>query len=122
MLMVVFISATVSIAVSIDNAYLAFSTIIVGMISMFLIKRSVKDVMVDEMIQSIAQKSALMAYSICIPLLALLSIILMFSNLDNQSSYYYQLGITFSYIVLFNMAAYSFAYYFYKKKYGTDDE
>lgn len=122
MLMVAFIAATISIAVSIENVYLAFSAIIIGMISMFLVKKNVKDVMVDEMIKNIAQKSALVAYSICVPVLALLSVILMFSHLSDQSSYYYQLGMIFSYIVLFNIAVYSFAYYFYKKKYGTDDE
>lgn len=121
-LMVIFIAATVSIAVSIENIYLASSAVLIGVISMFLIKRSVKDVMVDEMIKNIAQKSALVAYSFCIPVLALFSIILMFSNLNNQNSYYYQLGVIFSYLVLFNMAVYSLAYYFYKKKYDTDDE
>jgi len=116
-----FIAATVSTAVSIENVYLACSAVIIGIISMLLIKRSVKDVMVDEMIKNIAQKSAMAAYSICIPLLALVSLVLMFSDLKNQGRFY-DLGTILSYIVLFNMMVYSFAYYFYRKKYGTDDE
>jgi uncharacterized membrane protein len=116
-----FIAATVSTAVSINNIYLATSAVIIGIISMLLIKRSVKDVMVDEMVQNIAQKSAWITYSICIPLLALVSLILMFSDLQNQG-FLYQLGSILSYIVLFSMFVYSFAYYFYKKKYGRDDE
>lgn len=117
-----FIAMTVSIAVSIENTYLAVSAIVIGMISMFLVKKNVKALLVDEMVKNIAGKSALMAYSIVVPVLAVLSIILMFSNLNNEGSYQYSLGIILSYIVLFNMAIYSFAYYYYQKKYGSDEE
>lgn len=120
--MAMFIAMTVSIAVSIENIYLAFSAVIIGMISMLLIKRSVKEVLVDEMVKTIAGKSALMAYSITIPVLAFLSLVLMFLNLSNRGSEMYNLGINLSYIVLFNMAVYSLAYYYYQKKYGRDNE
>lgn len=122
LLVVFFIAMTVSIAVSIDNVYLATSAIVIGMISMFLVKKNVKVLLVDEMVKNIAGKSALAAYSIVVPVLAILSIIFMFSNLSNQDSYLYNLGIILSYIVLFNMAIYSFAYYYYRKKYGSDEE
>ena len=112
---VVFISITVSLAVSTENVYLAVAGIVIGGVAMFLVKKNVKELLVDEMIKSIAGKSALMAYSITVPTLALFSIILMFSNLGNVDSYYYNLGIILSYIVLFNIAIYSISYYFYKK-------
>ena len=121
-LMAMFIAITVSMAVSIENIYLALSAVIIGMISMFLIKRNVKEVLVDEMVQSIAGKSALMAYSIVIPVLAALSLILMFSDLSNRGSETYNLGIYLSYIVLFNMAVYSLFYYYYQRKYGRDNK
>ncbi|MDD4074442.1 MAG: DUF2178 domain-containing protein [Candidatus Pacebacteria bacterium] len=111
----VFVSITVSLAASAENLYLAAAGIVIGMIAMFLVKKNVKELLVDEMIKSIAGKSALMAYSITVPTLALFSIILMFSNLGDTSSYYYNLGIILSYIVLFNIAIYSISYYFYKK-------
>jgi len=122
MLMAMFIAMTVSIAISIENVLLAVSAIGIGMISMVLIKRSVKEVLVDEMVKTIAGKSALMAYSITVPVLAFLSLILMFSNLSSRGSEMYNLGITLSYVALFNMAAYSLAYYYYQKKYGRDNE
>ena len=120
--MVFFIAMTISIAVTLDNVCLAVATVIIGMISMFLIKRNVKAVMVDEMIKSIAGKAALTAYSIAMPILAVLSLIFMFSNLSNEGSYLYNLGTVLSYVVLFNMAIYSFAYYYYRKKHGADGE
>ncbi|MFA5310087.1 MAG: DUF2178 domain-containing protein [Candidatus Paceibacterota bacterium] len=122
MLMAMFIAMTVSIAVSIENVLLAVSAVGIGMISMVLIKRSVKEVLVDEMVKTIAGKSALMAYTITVPVLAFLSLILMFSNLSSRGSEMYNLGITLSYVALFNMAAYSLAYYYYQKKYGRDNE
>jgi uncharacterized membrane protein len=117
-----FIGMTVSIAISVQNVLLAVSAIGIGMISLLLIKKNVKAVLVDEMVKNIAGKSALMTYSITVPVLALLSLIFMFSNLKNGGSYLYNLGIIFSYIALFNMAVYSIAYYYYRKKYGSDEE
>ncbi len=120
--MAFFIAMTVSIAVTIDNVYLAVAAVVIGMISMLLVKRSVKEVMVDEMIRSIAGKAALTAYSIAMPILAILSLIFMFSDLSSKSSYLYNLGTVLSYVVLFNMAVYSLAYYYYRKKHGADGE
>jgi len=113
---------TISIAVSMENVLLAVSAIGIGMISMFLVKKNVKAVLVDEMVKNIAGKSALIAYSITVPVLAVLSLVFMFSDLSHQGSYLYGLGVIFSYIALFNMAIYSIAYYYYRKKYGSDKE
>ncbi|MFA5071972.1 MAG: DUF2178 domain-containing protein [Candidatus Pacearchaeota archaeon] len=122
LLITFFLAMTVSIAISTENVLLAVSAIGIGMITMVLIKKNVKAVLVDEMVKSIAGKSALMAYSITVPILAVLSLVFMFSDLKNESSYLYNLGIIFSYIALFNMAVYSIAYYYYRKKYGSDKE
>jgi len=122
LLITFFLAMTVSIAVSTENVLLAVSAIGIGMITMVLIKKNVKAVLVDEMVKNIAGKSALMAYSITVPVLAALSLIFMFSNLSNEGSYLYNLGMIFSYIALFNMAVYSIAYYYYRKKYGSDEE
>ena len=122
LLITFFLAMTVSIAVSTENILLAVSAIGIGMITMLLIRRNVKAVLVDEMVKNIAGKSALMAYSITVPVLALLSLIFMFSNLSNEGSYLYNLGMIFSYIALFNMAVYSIAYYYYRNKYGSDKE
>ena len=120
--MAMFIAATVSIAVTIENVYLALAAVIIGMISMLLIKKNVKEVLVDEMVNSIAGKSALMAYSIAVPVLAVLSLVFMFSNLKERGSDMYNLGIILSYIALGQMFIYSFFYYYYQRKYGRDGE
>jgi len=117
-----FMAMTVSIAISVENVLLAVSAIGIGMISIFLIKKNVKAVLVDEMIKNIAGKSALIAYSITVPALAVLSLVFMFPNFNSEGSYLYNLGIIFSYIALFNMAIYSLAYYYYQKKYGRDNK
>lgn len=122
MFVAAFIAIVVSTAITRENPYLAVSAVTIGMISMFLIKKRVKDVMVDEMIENIAGKAARVTYSVTVSVLALLSLIFMFSNLGSKDSYFYNLGIIFSYIVLFSMAIYSFAYYFYRKKYGSNEE
>ncbi len=121
-LIVFFLAMTISIAVEMHNVLLAVSAMGIGAILMILIKKKVKAVMVDEMIKNIAGKSALMAYSITVPILAILSLVFMFSNLNHQGSYLYDLGTIFSYIALFNMAVYSFAYYYYRNKYGSNKE
>lgn len=122
LLLAFFIAITVSIAVSIENFYLAISAVIIGIILMLLIKKKVKVLLVDEMVKDIAGKSALMTYSIIVPILAILSLFFMFFNLGNQDAYLYNLGVIFSYIALLNIAIYSISYYYYRKKNGSDEE
>ena len=121
-LIVFFLAMTISIAVNMENVWLAISAMGIGAITMLLVKKNVKAVLVDEMVKNIAGKSALIAYSITVPVLAILSLVFMFSNLSHQGSDLYNLGVIFSYIALFNMAVYSIAYYYYRKKYGSDKE
>jgi len=121
-LVIIALAATISIAVNMENVVLAVSAIIIGMIAMFAIKKNVKELKTDEMIQSIAGKSSLWAYSICIPFLALLSVFFMFSNLSNKGSDIYNLGIILSYIVLFHIATYSIAFIYFRNKYNSDDK
>ncbi|MDD2274739.1 MAG: DUF2178 domain-containing protein [Candidatus Pacebacteria bacterium] len=121
-LVIIFIAVTISIAVNMENVILAVSAIVIGMIAMIAIKKNVKELKTDEMIQSIAGKSSLWAYSICIPFLALLSVFFMFSNLSNKGSDVYNLGIILSYIVLFHIAVYSIAFMYLRNKYNSDDK
>lgn len=121
-LVIIILAATISIAVNMENAVLATSAIIIGMIAMFAIKKNVKELRTDEMIQSIAGKSSLWAYSICIPFLALLSIFFMFSSLSDKGSDMYNLGMVLSYVVLFHIATYSIAFIYFRNKYKSDDK
>jgi len=121
-LVILILVATINIAVNMENAVLAVSAIIIGMIAMLAIKKNVKELRTDEMIQSIAGKSSLWAYSICIPILALLSIFFMFSNLSDKGSDMFNLGMVLSYVVLFHIAIYSIAFIYFKNKYNSDDK
>lgn len=121
-LVIIFIAATISIAINMENVVLAISAIVIGMIAMFAIKKNVKELRTDEMLQSIAGKSSLWAYSICVPFLALLSIFFMFSNLSNKGSDVYNLGIILSYVVLFHIATCSIIFLCLKNKYNSDDK
>ena len=79
-LVIIFILLTVSIAITLENAILASFAMVIGIIAMLAIKRNVKEIKTDEMIQNIAQKSAWWAYNIFVPFLAVLSIFLTVDN------------------------------------------
>jgi len=71
-LVIIFVLLTMSIAITLENAILASFAVVIGIIAMIAIKRNVKEIKTDEMMQNIAQKSAWWAYNIFIPFLAIL--------------------------------------------------
>ena len=119
-LVIIFILLIVSIAVTIENAILASFAVVIGIIAMIAIKRNVKEIKTDEMIQNIAQKSAWWAYNIFVPFLAVLSIFLTVDN--KEGSDLYNLGVTLSYVALIHIALYLIAFLYFKKKYISDDK
>ena len=119
-LVIIFILLIVSIAVTLENAILATSAVVIGIIAMLAIKRNVKEIKTDEMMQNIAQKSAWWAYNIFVPFLAVLSIFLTVDN--KEGSDLYNLGVTLSYVALIHIALYLIAFLYFKKKYISDDK
>jgi len=119
-LVIIFILLIVSIAVTLENAILATSAVVIGIIAMLAIKRNVKEIKTDEMIQNIAQKSAWWAYNIFVPFLAVLSIFLTVDN--KEGSDLYNLGVILSYVALIHIALYLIAFLYFKKKYISDDK
>jgi len=119
-LVIIFILLIVSIAVTIENAILASFAMVIGIIAMLAIKRNVKEIKTDEMIQNIAQKSAWWAYNIFVPFLAVLSIFLTVDN--KEGSDLYNLGVTLSYVALIHIALYLIAFLYFKKKYISDEK
>ena len=119
-LVIIFILLIVSIAVTLENAILATSAVVIGIIAMLVIKRNVKEIKTDEMIQNIAQKSAWWAYNIFVPFLAVLSIFLTVDN--KEGSDLYNLGVILSYVALIHIALYLIAFLYFKKKYISDDK
>ena len=122
-LVIIFILLIVSIAVTLENAILATSAVVIGIIAMLAIKRNVKEIKTiktDEMMQNIAQKSAWWAYNIFVPFLAVLSIFLTVDN--KEGSDLYNLGVILSYVALIHIALYLIAFLYFKKKYISDDK
>ena len=119
-LVIIFILLIVSIAVTIENAILASFAVVIGIIAMLAIKRNVKEIKTDEMMQNIAQKSAWWAYNIFVPFLAILSIFLTVDN--KEGSDLYNLGVTLSYVALIHIALYLIAFLYFKKKYISDEK
>ena len=119
-LVIIFILLIVSIAVTLENAILATSAVVIGIIAMLVIKRNVKEIKTDEMIQNIAQKSAWWAYNIFVSFLAVLSIFLTVDN--KEGSDLYNLGVILSYVALIHIALYLIAFLYFKKKYISDDK
>ncbi len=120
-----FVSATVAIAIVSNNIVLALAGISIGLLFIFLMKKTTKAVLVDERIQIISGKAAWFTYRIATVVMAFMSLIFIIvgrKTTPPQSSIE-MLGITFSYITLFNLALYSISYKYLSKKYGeTDDE
>jgi len=119
-LVIIFILLIVSIAVTLENAILASFAVVIGIIAMLAIKRNVKEIKTDEMMQNIAQKSAWWAYNIFVPFLAVLSIFLTVDN--KEGSDLYNLGVTLSYVALIHIALYLIAFLYFKKKYISDEK
>ena len=119
-LVIIFILLIVSIAVTIENAILASFAVVIGIIAMIAIKRNVKEIKTDEMMQNIAQKSAWWAYNIFVPFLAILSIFLTVDN--KEGSDLYNLGVILSYVALIHIALYLIAFLYFKKKYISDEK
>lgn len=117
-----FVAFTVSIAVSIDNIYLALAGVLIGMLFLLTVKRTVKDVMVDERIISIAGRATRATYAIVTPALALLSLALIMIGRKNGDAGLEQTGTILSYAMLFNVAVYSLLFKYFMKKYGGDGD
>ncbi len=116
-----FVSATVAIAVVNNNIILALAGVSIGMLFLFLVKRKVKGVLVDERIQSIADRAARLTYMILTITLAFLSLVFVFAGQRTGEANYEMLGMILSYITLLSLALYSLSYKYFSKKYGEED-
>lgn len=122
-----FVSALVSVAVSINSYFLSIATVLTGMIFMALVRSKVK-IQIDEREKTVQEKAAQMTYAIFAPTIGLGSfLLLMFSSgamSAAKGEFYYleSLGMVFAYLTLFLIAIYAISYYFLNRKYGGDDD
>jgi len=109
-----YVSVTVSVAVTTNNGWLALFGIGSGLIFLWAMKRKFQIRSTDEMLENIGGKAARMAFSVMTTVLALLS--LLFHFLGEPTGYLAALAIIFSYLTLSLIAVYSLAFYYYQKQ------
>jgi len=115
-----FVAAMMSIAVSLDNNWLALSSVVIGMIFMAVVRSKTKRI-VDEREVMVRQKAAQMTYAIFAPTIGLGSLLLML--LADESNYFLEaMGIVLSYLTLFQIALFSIFLVFYNRKHGGHGE
>ena len=114
----VFMSAIVSLAISLENNVLAAASVVVGMAFMVIV-RSKTDVQIDEREKMVREKATQMAYAIFAPTIGLGSFFLIL--LAKRESYFLEaIGIVLSYLSLFLMALYAISHFYYNRKFGGD--
>lgn len=123
-----FVSAIVALAV-IQNSYLLSSVgVVTGMVFMILVRSKVK-IKADEREKAIREKAAQMTYAIFAPTLGIGTFLLLIPSYSGISvfskgdfTYLESLGMIFAYLTLFLIAIYAISYHFLNRKYGGGNE
>lgn len=117
---VIFTSVIVSMAVNLDNVILAAVGILVGMAFMAAVRSKTK-IEIDEREKMVREKAAQMSYAIFAPTLGLGAVFLVL--LGRGESYFLEaIGIVLAYLSLFLIALYALSLYFINRKFGGDGE
>jgi len=112
----IFVAATMSMAVSMDNTILAFSSVIIAIAFMAVVRSKTKRI-VDEREVMVRQKAAQMTYAIFAPTIGMGSLLLIL--LADESNYYLEaMGVVLSYLTLFLIALFSISTLYFNRKYG----
>lgn len=106
----VYVALIVSIAVNIDNFWLALTGVLTGMLFIWLAKRKFQVKTTDEMLNQLAGEAARLSFSITAISLAIVSILLMFFA---DQAFLKAIGTICSYISLAMIALYSIIYRYF---------
>ena len=118
-----FILVTVVAAIFYKNIILALAGVLIGLLFLFLVRKTAKVVLIDERVQNIDSQAARITYVILTGVVAFLSLIFTTSGRRMGNDDYELLGVILSYITLLSLALYSVSYRYFANKYGeTDDE
>ncbi len=129
-LLTLFVSALVAVAVM-RSSYLLASVGIVTGIFVTLILRSHVKVKTDERESVVQEKAARMAYGIFAPTMGVSALLLLLPTKSGlavfsrgEFAYIESFGIVFAYVTLFLITLYGISYHYYNKKYGgsSDEE
>lgn len=123
MLVALFIAATISVSVTLNNIYLAVAAVLIGMLFMIVIKRRIKGVAADERVMTVSEKASRITFAIFTPIIGIASFILIMIGEQGNPRLKF-LGMVLSYLTLLSIAIYSFTFYFINRKMGggSDEE
>ena len=99
------------------NYWVAIPVVIIGTGVLFLLRRRVKEVVVDERINAIAFHATRFAYLSFVILAVITGAILIILG-ENGSTEMFQIGLTLSFSVCALLVLYWLAYFYYVRKYG----
>jgi len=116
-IVVIIVAILVGWSVASGNAWIPVPTVIAGIVILFLLKRRLKEVVVDERIFSIADKAAMLAFRVFAILAATTGATLLALNRESDSNFV-QVGFTLAYSACALLILYYFAYIVYNRKYG----
>jgi uncharacterized membrane protein len=119
-----FISMIVGIAVIRNSYILSIVGVVTGMVFMVLVRSRVK-FKVDERDVTIQQKAAQMTYAIFAPTIGIGAFLLLIPSQSGLSvfakgefAFLESLGMVFAYLTLFLIAIYAISYHFFNRKFG----
>jgi uncharacterized membrane protein len=123
-----FVSAIVGLAVIRDSYLLATAGVLTGMVFIFLARSKAK-VKTDEREITIQEKAARMTYVIFAPTIGIAAFLLLLPSKSGISAFskgewlfIESLGMVFAYLTLFLIAVYAISYHFLNNKYGGSNE
>lgn len=102
------------------NYWLIIPVVIIGTGVLFLLKRRVKEVVVDERINAVAYHASRFAYLSFVILAVIVGAILIVLN-KNGSSEMFKIGLTLCFSVCALLVFYWLAYIYYNRKYGGNE-
>ena len=108
----------VLLAVNYNSALIAVFGIGFGMFLLSFLKSSVDDELIDERIESISNRAAMVSFRVMLPILGLTSVALLVSAGEKEFYYLHGLGIILSYVTCLGLVIYLSAYYYFNKKHG----
>ena len=116
-IIVIIVAILVGWAGATNNPLIPVPTVIVGTVIVLLLRRGMKEVIVDERIFSVADKAAMLVFRTFVILAGMAAATMLALN---QESYpeLEQAGFTLAYSVCTLLLFYCIAYIYYNKKYG----
>ena len=114
----IIIVATVAVwAAATDNLWILIPIVIIGTAILFFFSRRVREVVVDERVQSIANKASRLTVKVFSSLTVITGAVLIILSRDG-SPQLFQVGLTLAYSVCAILVIYWIAYFYYGWKYS----